>query len=301
MILEMHEIITPDGVTYDLNDGYAHFVLKTPSGMGLPGVTPLTLQNGQQGLFYRDYLLQPRELVVQIRYQGCSRLEYWSQRMDLLQALRPNRLGELTYVFSLEDGTRYAIKGICAGLPFQNEVEGWDEWGFNEVITLICNDPIWFSADLNTVAIEKGGVAHLIFPITFPIQFQSHGTWGETVVNYTGTWYSYPIFYVRGPFSSVMFTHVEKNVIVKFNRAFGSSQQITFDLGAREIYTTVGETDLFGWMNSQSNIVDFRIEPDPIVPGGVNTITVDIENPGEEDVADTTRVYMTYYTKWIGI
>lgn len=292
-IAEVHEIITEDGEVFDLTDGYARFVLRTPTGMGIPELEQLTLQRGQQGRLYRDYIVQPRELIISVRYTSCSRDTYWSGRLALLNALRPNRGGELSYKITLGDGTSYFIKGVIAANPFSNQPDGWDEWGYTEDLTIICNDPIWYSSDIVTVDINQESVDNLIFPITFPIEFEGNGSWGARAINYTGTWYSYPTFTVDGPFSSVTFTHKQKQVAVQLNYSASSADVVTFDIGNRLIYNSNG-ADLFSYLTSNTNLVDFRLEPDPVVANGRNTIAVDL-------TGSSGGVSMSYYKRWIGI
>lgn len=300
MNAEVHEIITPDGVTFDLSDGYARYVLRTPGQMGIPAVEAITMQAGQQGRLYRDFILQPRELELQIRYQGCNRSQYWQGRQELLNVLRPNRNGELWYSLTLEDGTNYMIRGIIAGTPFSAASDGWDEWGYTETLTIICNDPIWYGGDSTTLYVTGVSVTQLVFPITFPnVYFQENTNTGTTVsVTYTGTWYSYPLFRIQGAFSGLTLTHAEKGVSIRLNYGVGVDDYVVIDLENRLVYNSIG-TDLFSYLGGESNLVDFRLEPDPVLTDGINTIVIAIDDAVFDPLARNR--YMTYSNRYIGI
>lgn len=300
MGFELSEIVTADGQIYDLMDLYARFVLRNPANMGIPTIEALTIQAGQQGRLLKDYLLEPRELAMDLRHQGCTRDEYWELRLELLDILRPNRGGEMTYIFTVPTGTQYAIKGIITEFPFSNIPEGWDELGFTETMVLLCNDPVWFGYTAATEAFLQSVITELTFPITFTpsgptIYFQDNSIWGTVTVTYLGTWYSYPTFVATGPFTSLALYHNEKDIIVQLNYAAAAAEIVTIDLENRTITNDSG-TDLFGYLSPLSNLVDFRLEPNPILAGGVNTISATlVGNDG------SNTVEMSYYTRWIGI
>lgn len=299
-MFELSEIITADGVVYDLMDFYAKFVLRNPTNMGIPEVEPLTVRAGQQGEYLVDYLLNPRELTMDIRHQGCSREEYWELRLALLDILRPNRNGQMTYVFTVPTGTQYAIKGLVTEFPFANIPEGWDQWGFSETLSIFCVDPIWFNNEATETNFIQSGASELVFPITFTpsgptIYFEDTSTWGTASITYLGTWYSYPTFTVTGPFTSVYFSHDNLGVAVQLNYAAEAGETITVNLEERTV-TDANGVDLFGYLSSLTNLIGFRLEPDPVVSGGVNTISVQLAGNDGSNI-----VTMSYRTRWIGI
>jgi len=123
-ILEFDKYISPDDEEYNFHTGLDKFTFGF-EGFGLSPQNYLT-QRGpfQHGVTLVDFFLQPRVIQLVHRRQGTSRENYWDNRADILNILRPNRqaIGELSPGVlrkTLPDGTKRDISVIISeGMRF---------------------------------------------------------------------------------------------------------------------------------------------------------------------------------------
>jgi len=305
---ELTKLTAYDGLEYPLTDGSMRFVVSTPGEMGLPPITWLTRQGYKQdGVSEVGYRLAPRAFNASIRLVNkCSRDEYWAIRSELLEIARPNRGGQLTFTIRLSNGE---LRSITARLntPTFPEVSSdtSDEWGLSDVLQFECFNPVWFDAILTSDEITYNLARQLHFPMAFrgnttanQFFFEGDGSLGTTPINYTGTWYSYPTFVITGPFDRLRIYHQNLNVEIGFSLPFASGETLTIDLENRTI-TDQNGVDRWGYLTPNSDIQGFKIEPDPIVPNGINTISYFI--PGALIGVGQTTVTVTYRRRFIGI
>lgn len=299
-IYEVLELTTADGQKYSLTDGYQRFVLSTPGEWGLPPIDFQTRRAYKQdGVTEVSYRLNSRSFGLSTRHvPGCSREDYWAMRAALLDTCRPNRGGQITLTLKRGDNSKRAIKGRFLSPTFP-EVENttWDEWGFTELLQFEAFDPIWFDPSIISEIIEKQvSVLQLTFPITFPILFNSAGYWRQYTINYLGTWYSYPTFVIDGPFTRLRIRHEELGKEIIYYGSLPAGKSLTLNLNDNTIVDSDG-INRIGYLTPTSDLQALRIEPDPVVAGGVNTLSFYLENNDPL----TTLVEMSYYTRYIGI
>lgn len=309
--LELHQIITADGVTYTLNvNTPARYLLSTtPSGLGLPPTEFVTGRTYQQdGRNEFAFYLEPRQFALSIGGAGCSRDDLWVLRDALLNVARPNRGGQLTYVFLNSQRRRYAIKARAIGLNFPEREDEWYEWGYQDELELEAIEPWFFDYDTTVDAGVRSVIAQLVFPITFDannIWFGDANEWGRVVINYTGTWYAYPRIVIDGPASNISIFHEELGYRIVWDNTVASGDQLIIDL--RNNYAANGNYEgvkieyangdnAFNYLIPDSNLLQFRIEPDGVVAGGVNTLVF-----GAAGVDSNTDFTVTYNTCFIGI
>lgn len=299
---ELQSITSFDGEIFELTDGAIRFVPSTPGEMGLPPVNYLTHASYKQdGVSEYGYRLQPRAFNAGIRLVNkCSRDEYWAIRAALLEIVRPNRGGQLTYTIRLSNGELRSIRARALTPTFPEiSSDISDEWGLSDVISLECFDPVFFDSEQDTQEITYNAAEELTFPITFDdenIYFEGDGSFGNTIIAYTGTWYSYPTFVITGPFDSLQISHLDLDVHIGFLLPFAAGETLTINLQDKTI-TDQNGVDRWGYLTPLSDIQAFKIEPDPIVPNGLNTLNYFL--PGA--VLGQTTVTIQYYRKFIGI
>lgn len=298
---EIYRIEAADGLIYYLNDGENRFVVATIDSAGLPPVEYLTRRPYRSDkLIETGMRLNPRSFSIAYQFvQECSRSDYWQARADLLNALRPNRGGALTVVLLREDGSKRAIKARAITPVFPAvPVEEINELNFAEILQFDAFDPTFFDPTYTSTLVLNEPAEELTFPIAFDdenIYFGAGGIFGSLEVIYTGTWYTFPIFTVTPPYSSVRIYHQQLNVAIEILRG-SSTENMIIDLEAGTIADSNG-VSLFNYTTPDSDLQGFRIEPDPIVPDGENTLIVTV--PGATN--PSTTVMISYLNRYIGI
>lgn len=309
--MELHQIITADGLTYTLNSNTrARYLLTpTPGGWGLPSIEYVRTRTYQQdGQSELAYYLEPRQFSLGIGGAGCSRGELWSLRSQVLEAVRPNRGGQLTFVFRQDDGTQYAIKGRASVDFPATEEEEWYQYGYQDEMEITAIDPVWFNYQGSSASGVSSTNDHLVFPFAFDgtdMVFGSGNFWGTVTINYTGSWYAYPKITVHGQASNIILTHVETGYRIAWLGSLLSSQSLVIDL--RNNYASDGQyqgvlvynsagANQFNYLDPLTNLLLFRLEPDGVVTGGVNTIRLDAIGTDSN-----TALTVEYNTCYVGI
>lgn len=305
------------------------------TGMGLPPIKYIT-QRGpfQHGQTVLDFRLQTRMIQYIHRRNGCSRDEYWDNRGDLINLIRPNRwscsfeLGRLRKI--QPDGT---VRDILAVIEFgpmfaARDKSRWDEWAFTEALRFRCDEPTFFDPALQSAVWELDNLENLIFygaalgiPGVIPDspgapdwsdrlifvgdELDSGGIWfGEDSlyqtldVTYSGTWLSYPVIRMIGPISQPQVWNLSTNEKIELTYDIPSGDQVTIDLsfGNKTVIDNHG-TNLAGTTTTDSNLATWHLAPDPEVTDGVNQLQV----IGDDAVIGETQVTIEWHTRYIGI
>lgn len=309
--LELHQIITGDGKTFNLNTNTKarYLFTTTPANWGMASFDDVTERSYQQdGVNVLAFYLNPRDFSIRLGAEGCSRTDLFNLRRTLIDIFRPNRNGQLTYVFQDADMTQWAIKGYCTDLSFVQDGEDWYEWGYRTPLVIRCYDPVWFNPVASTVAGSATVNTELVFPITFDddhIYFGDGNLFSEATIQYTGNFYSYPVITVTGAFDTLEIVHLELGYTITYLGQAGTGESLIFDL--RNTYSNTGEH--VGWtvrnqagvnmtnlLTPQTNLLRFRIEPDGVVPDGLNTIQFSALGTN-----GSTSATVEYNTRYIGI
>ena len=299
MIYELHKITTFDGVEYVLNDHGARFVLSTPGEWGLPPITWQTSRSYKQdGLTEIGYQIDQRSFSVLFRHNGCSRTQFWQIRQNLLDICRPNRGGPVTYTIVLQDGDSYSIQARTLSPTFAEKGSDlWDEWGISELFRFDAFDPFWVKGRAISTTVTADPEDELTYPIAYDndnIYYEDGSQFGSLAISYPGTIYSYPTITITAPFRRVRLFHqqLNKSITLLYNAATGS---VIFDLANRTIETNTG-TNLFNYLDSDSDLQAFRLEPDPEVANGLNTLL--FFTPG---FTAFTTISVNYAVRMVGI
>lgn len=303
--VEFDYYIAPDGTEYRFHDNDDRFLMSF-SDMGMPPISYIK-QKGpfQHGSSLLDYRLEERIIQYIHRRDGCSREEYWDNRADIINALRPNRQSANTFALgklrkklpdkSVRDIDVLILEGPTFG---PRSLEDWDEFGFTEALRFIAPDPTFYDPTVYTAQWTLDpNQTDLVFPFEFPFELGYTVISGSNVVNYAGTWLSYPTIEVRGPISSftIINAATSEKISLNYEIKIGETVTISLEFGNKTVVNNVG-TNLIGVVTTDSDLSTFHIAPDPEASGGVNTFNVT-----GASAKPTTRVTLTYYVRYIGI
>lgn len=305
LLTEFTEYHSPDGLIYRFDDIDQFLVSET--GYGMPDISYIS-QRGpfQHGNTIYDYRLDPRVIQLVHRRNACSRTDYWANRANILNLLRPNRqsfgsfdLGTLRKIFT--DGSMRDIDVIIEqGPAFEaRNPDQWDEWSFTETLRFIAPYPPFYDPTLKTVTWASGvAITEIEFPITFPITFSASllSSSGNNIT-YDGTWLSYPTIEITGPIGGFKITNDTTGEFIQLNYTLAAGEVVTISLefGNKTVENAAGD-NLIGTVTTDSSLATFHIAPDPEAAGGVNSFSV-----AGAGVNDDTQVVLSYYEFYIGI
>lgn len=273
---ELHSLMTADGKYLFVPDEEVQFL--TYGGYGLPPTQFVTRRGYRQhGVTEVDYLLEPRAVSVRLYHVGaCSRQQYWDNRARLLEFLRPNRTGPLVLTLYQPDGAKRALSVRAnPGLQFPPVGPDANAWNIDEQIEFIAFDPLWFDPDEEDHVLTGGYGSDLVFPATFPILFGPSGLQFTEDLAYAGTWRTYPVVEIDGPYRQATVQNVGAGVRLGLTVpiAYGEKRIIDLTPGAQRIVDGNG-ANRFGELAPDSNLVDWAIYPEPEVAGGVQQVLV---------------------------
>lgn len=295
---ELHSLTTQDGNTLVL-DGEVRFLT-----WGLYGAPPTNFQTSQgykqHGVTELNYTLTPRRLSFELwNAPQTPRQAYWDMRSRLINFLRPNRGGPLTLTVLLPDGEkRSLVVRADPGLQFPPEGEK-NNWGVQESLDFTAFDPIWFDPETDSFTPSASTDNSLVFPIDFPITFGTSGTQFDSgAFAYSGTWETFPRFTLTGPYNGAVIYHAGLEVTIYLSVPIGVGEQriLTLTPGAQSLVDGNGDNK-FGELGPGSDLVNFRIAPEPEISGGINEIQVTF-NGG---VVGQSAVTIDFNTRYFGI
>lgn len=302
--IEFTEYHTPDGLIYKF-DTQDRFLL-TEEGLGMPPIEYIT-QTGpfQHGESTLDYRLKPRVIQLLHRENSCSREDYWDNRANWLNMLRPNRSATGVYRLGklrkyLPDGTVRDIDVRLAEGPIfsPRSLDQWDEYGITETLRFVAPDPTFYDPTASEHVWELTVGEHLIFPITFPIKFGSLVIDTDIAIVYSGTWITYPTITIDGPMEGPIISNLTTGETIHLAYNVATGETITIDLGfGNKTVTSSTGANLIGSVTSDSDLATFHVAPAPEASGGINTVNV----IGIGAVIGVSAVTMCFYTRYIGI
>lgn len=295
---DLHEIETFDGLIETF--GAESQAIQVYGGYGAPPINFSTAPNlNRVGLIERNYNLLARPMVLDLWVRHAESLDaYWDARGRLHNLLRPNRGGAMTLTIQLPNMARRSIDVWAnPGLRFMSEPN--NSWLITEPLELLAHDPIWYdNADISVSNVDVI-LPDLRFPITFPIRFgysYVSATTGAFV--YDGTWETWPIITLNGPYSSAQVGNVVTGATIYLITPIGPGEQRIIDLTPGAITVTDANGVLkFEDVDPISNFVQFQIKPVPEAPGGVNEITAIMFN----SVVGTSNLTITYKNRYFGV
>lgn len=306
--IELDELIDPTGAVFSLQNGKTRAVLSEEGG-GTPPISYLVSRGPlQDGATLRGFRLDPRAYIMLVRWQGCSRDQYWQMRARLLDRVRPNRqvIGSLNpYIlrkYLIVNGAqvkRDLYVMIESGPEFVGRTPAqWDENGFSETLRWVAYDPTWYDGSATVITVTPTSTDQLVFPITFPIVFGMGIISHSQAVTYSGTWATYPTLTINGPVGGPSITNTTTGEVIHLDTyTVALGEQVTIDLayGAKTITNNYGD-NLIPYLSSSSDLSTWHLEPAPGAPGGVNTISF-----GGSGATGSTQFGITYAARYYGI
>lgn len=302
--LEFDEYISPDGITYRFNNVTDRFSLGR-TGDGLPPIDYITERGPYQaGETPLNLIVNSRLITLQHIRKATNREDYYTNRNDILNKLRPNRQevgsfqpGVLRKI--LPDGSyRDITVFIQDGLVFPNNTDVWRETTVVEVVRFIAHDPIYYDPDENIVSYAVGSdTDELSFAITFPIEFGLKSTVEAFNIEYDGTWISYPVIILNGQMSDPEIRNISTNKMLKLNYDIDADVSVTIDLsyGSKSVVDNQGN-NLIGYLDENSDLTEFAINPEPVVEDGINSFGVSALNRDAN-----AQFIVRYFTRYIGV
>lgn len=269
-------------------------LLASPTGFGMAEIEYLTTRGFMQdGETVQGFQAGIRPITLPLYYrEAATRTEYWSHRNRLMTflsaAVAPLSLG----VFR-GDATLRVLNNVYPSPGLVMETEE-NNWSVNEPILLTAYNPVWGGEEV-TAAGTNEGADNLVFPTTFPIQFEAGGNvFGTGNISYSGTWKVYPTVTVTGAFNTAVLTNGWNGVqITYFIPAVDTEKRIlsySLDTGFR--VTDAAGNNKIGTVASSSNFVDFYFQP-----GVVNSVRVSIPS----GISGNTGLSVSYTPHFIGI
>ena len=312
MSIELDELIDPTGLSFNLQNGRTRAVLSEVGG-GTPPLSYLVSRGPlQDGATIRGFRLNPRAYIMLVRWQGCSRDQYWQYRAKLLDWVRPNRqvIGTLN-PYTLR---KYlTINGVPVKRDLYVMIESgpefvgrspaqWDEQGFSETLRWVAYDPTWYDAAETTVVNFPTYTDNLVFPITFPIVFGSGIVSSTLSIAYAGTWATFPTLVIQGPIDGPTFTNILTGEVIALNYAVATGEQVTIDLayGAKTVTNNTGD-NLIQYVTDASSMATFHLEPFPSAPattpgGSLGANQINVSGSGATgDTVFTVRYRNRYF------
>lgn len=313
IITEFDIYIAPDGTEYYLSAPDVRWSFSV-TGTGLPPIDYISLRGPyQHGETVVDYFLRPRTIQMVVRHNRRTREGYWGQRLQLLDALRPNRQSISAGVETFREGRLRKLFGdgrkldidvfIQQGPAFQPDViDRWDQWSFQEVLRFIAHNPVFYDPVQHSTSVINTGGDSLVFPLntepsgsenTFDgitgIVFSASSS-TTTVIDYQGSWEEYPTILVTGPIVNPTVTNLTTGDKLMLNYSVQPGEVVTFTLAYGFKTITLGDgTNLIGFLSPDSDLATFRLVP------GINEITVT-----GSGMDASTGLSLDYFDRYIG-
>jgi hypothetical protein len=296
---DLIHIVTADGLELFFSD--PDIKLLAYGNLGAPPTEFITRRGYKQnGSTEIDFLLQPRTITVEFWQSGeCSRQTYWDNRKAFHDFLRPNRGGALTFTLRTPNGNlRSIIVRADPGMAFAPRNND-NSWQIQEQFDFIAFNPVFFNAEQTVDALSVAVQTQLVFPITFPISFGTSDLLFTTgVIAYAGTWKSYPIITLTGPYTRAVITNdaFSAAIFMSVPILTGETRIIDLTPGAQSITDQDGNNK-FSDLGVGSNLIDFAILPDPEAPSGDQTINIELVG----GVNGVSGASLAYYERFFAL
>jgi hypothetical protein len=285
------------GTTYSLDDG-TYCYIQSHSGMGMMPVRRLEQRGPQQnGVSDRGYRLDERTIIMQLYVPGSTYSDLYDKRTSLLSMFKArDTAGKLR--FSLGSTSR-EIQAHYIGDSLGMDDDAFTGFTKPVAIALRCPDPRWYDPTINTSEFSLGGGSNtFVVPFEVPFNVGSSTIDITRTVTYSGNIKSYPTIRITGPITDPVITHGQTGYKLDFTGitiAAGDWYEIDLGYAGNTVEDDAG-TNKIADLTTDSDLVDFAIEADPDVTGGVNSINVT-----GSSVSEATEIMITYYDYYLGI
>jgi len=251
----------------------------------------------QHGDTTLDFRLDPRIIQIPLLVECETLQEQYELRNYLLSIFKPSNT-DGTLVVDYPDGRQRCITTrVLGGLDFNMETSSG--YSIRAVVKLRCSDPTWYNPLETTLPLFSIAGTPTPYPKIYPVTYGTLSLTGTYVLNYGGTWLSYPIITVTGPVTNFSITNTasNQNITLVTGTVIAAGTSLTFDL--RYGYKTVTDqtgANKIGLVDSSSELAQFALYPAPDVPNGINTLAV-----SGTSVTSSSSVFLSYFDRFVGI
>lgn len=288
-----------NGILLNLSD-LVDLKLLMMDAFGLPPFNNQMEQGPlQHGATWLDYRLEPRQITLNLTQYASDLANQYALRSIMLNQFRPGV--KVNLKVSIDSGATW--KQIDAyvngGLNY-----GWmDLVGPNNIratISLVAPDPTWYDPSGDFVGFWMGDSSGFTVPFEIPTTMLATGTViYHSMVNYPGTWPSFPIMTITGPIHDAIITNDTTGKKLDFTGYdLTTGHYITVDL--RYGYKTVkldGATNLIDKLTTDSDLSTWSIEG---ISTGEMTHANGITVSGH-GCTGNTRIDLAYFVRYLGI
>lgn len=284
------------GVEYDLSDGETYRLLDI-DGLAHAATTRISergpMQHGETDLGYR---LQPRRILLALLARGGDEAAWLARREELMRILRAS---DRALALRLRSGDVMRqidcyLTGEMSMVQEGGVMPRWQRVG----LQLYCPDPTWYDPVPTTLEYSGGGGEGTMVPTPVPTFVGASDLDQTQVVQYAGTWESYPVIRIVGPIEDAKIENTSTGEVLDFDGitiAAGHYYEIDCRYGRKSVTDDAGANRIAD-LAADSNLATFHIGAHPDVLNGINAIRA-----SGLGVSSATRVRLTYYTRYVGV
>jgi hypothetical protein len=262
--------IQPDGIPFDLSDGY-RFKWLHHEGFG---INPMNLQQvrvpGQHGALWRGVIYQEKTVGIEILLRAPSLASLETRRADLFWALTPSRgIGRLQV--SQSNGRTYFLDCVLAEeLPLPST----DNIGLHHHRTNLrfvsTGLPFWQDGAEGIVAhYPTTHIPEPFFPFSFPMKLGQSGIWKQLYADVQGHVAAPAYIKLTGPAASPIFTNERTGERISIPSLVLTTPGDVLEIQTNPLQRSVKVNGVRDWSKIRSAQF-FQMLPGP------NTITIDI-------------------------
>ena len=291
----MLSIIVNGSTTYSLDDG-SLCLLRGYQGWGSLPLTRITDRGGQQdGDSDLGWAGDPRVASLTLKFPLTDLDDYYTSRDTLNRIFAPDN--ELILTWALPYGNRYIDVKASGGIDLPWAARQWAQGDF--LVVLRASNPAFYDPDQQAITFTvTGGGTGWAIPWAIP-----WGPGGSAIdeteyITYTGSYKSYPILRLQGPLTDPVITHAVLGDTLDLTGSSiggGAYYEIDCRYGYKRILDNAGN-DVTYKLSDDSDIDTFRLDVDPIVPGGINPINVQASGANS-----SSAIYLRYYRYYTGV
>jgi hypothetical protein len=281
---------------YSLDDGTICRLLAY-DGWGMAPGHRLSERGPQQhGETHRGYRLDSRLGTLVLGFESTELTDMYNKRDSLLALFKWAHTPKLKW--ALPNGVTRQIDVVYhSDMSMPWEAKQWA--ALKVAVTLKAFDPTFYDPTQVTLSLGLTGGGDG-WDIPWGIAWApGASTLNQTaIINYLGTFLTYPIIKIVGPITDPVITNEATNEKLDFTGISIATGDYYLIDTAYSIKTVVDKNGVnkFSELSDDSDLANFHIADDPEAPSGQNTIRVTGSGANPE-----TQVYVSFYTRYNGL
>lgn len=274
-------------------------------GMGGSPMHLLTTRGPEQhGTSVVGYRLDPRTILLPLVYYATSQLTHFGARAALSGIFTPSTIkGTLTLTLpNLPAGisspmgqSRVRCIDVYVSSPPQFDQTPGSGYSVRTVVQFYADDPTWYDPMQNFEQISSSVTGTpTAYPKIYPTTYGALTVNSATVVQYSGSVATYPVFQVTGPVTGLQLTNTTTGKTITFTGTIPAGRTWTIDLryGYKTVKDDLGVNQIAS-VAVGSSLATWAIQPVPIVSSGINVITL-----SGTGATSATLVTMSYTNRY---